>query len=97
MDPGIRITWEEFVLRVSLDEARQRLAELAEVAARGETVKITRDGAPVAELRPARPEADVDETAIEEALRDLDRLQDDPNRSPVTAEERLAWRNEGRR
>jgi prevent-host-death family protein len=34
------------VLSVTLEEARERLIELVEAAARGETVTITRDGTP---------------------------------------------------
>ncbi len=85
------------MLTVTLDEARARLTELVEAAARGQTVTITRDGTPVAELSPARPEPGIDQSAVDEALRDLDALQDDPDRPLVTVEELLAWRDDGRR
>ena len=41
----------------SVAEAKERLPELVERALRGEPVVITRDGRPVAELRPAPPAA----------------------------------------
>ncbi len=85
------------MLTVTLDEARARLPELIEAAARGETVTITRDGTPIAELSSARPERDIDQRTVDGALRDLDALQDDPGRPRVTVEEILSWRDEGRR
>jgi len=41
----------------SIAEAKERFQELVELALRGELVVITRDGAPVAELRPVPPSA----------------------------------------
>ncbi len=85
------------MLTVTLDEARARLTELIEAAVCGETVTITHDGTPIAELNPARPEPGIDQRSVGEALRDLDALQDDPDRPRVSVEEILAWRDEGRR
>ena len=85
------------MVTLTLDAVRERLNELVEAASRGETVRIVRNGAPIAELGPARPEPGVDQAAIDEALGDLNRLQDDPSRPRVTVEEILAWHDEGRR
>jgi prevent-host-death family protein len=41
----------------SVAEAKERFPELVELALRGEPVVITRDGPPVAELRPVPPAA----------------------------------------
>lgn len=58
------------MLTVTLDEARERLTELVEAAARGEIVTITHGGTPVAKLGPA-----FDRQAMEEAFVDMDRIR----------------------
>jgi prevent-host-death family protein len=42
---------------VGVTEARQRLTELLDQVLAGENVVVTRNGAPVAEIVPVRPEA----------------------------------------
>ncbi len=84
------------MVTLTLDEVRERLSELVEAASRGETVTIVKNGTPVAELGPARPDTSIDQVAVDEALGDLDRLQDDPARPRVTVEDLLSWRDEGR-
>ncbi len=84
---------------VTLDEARDRLSELVDAAARGEIVTITRDGLPIARLEPAWDQARVDQ-----AVERLRMLREETKRGwearglpPVTVDEILAWRDEGRR
>ena len=43
-------------MRVDIAEAGSRLAELIRAAKEGNTVVITRDGEPVAEVKPAAPQ-----------------------------------------
>lgn len=51
---------------------------LREVSAKGETVEITRHGRVIARLVPAgKPPAEVDESGIERAWADLDRLSEE--------------------
>lgn len=51
---------------VSLAEAKARLSELVERARTGDSVRITRRGKPVAELKPlSRPRERIDFAAIE--------------------------------
>ena len=59
----------------SLAEAQHHLPDLIDRALRGEPVVITRDGAPVVELRPcpAAPEALSPDATIEQELAWLDR------------------------
>ncbi len=86
------------MLTVTLDEARDRLAELIEAAARGETVTIVRDGSPVARLEPAW-----DRARVHQAVEDLRQLREQirlrletEGQPPITSEEIWAWRDEGR-
>jgi prevent-host-death family protein len=86
------------MLTVTLDEARDRLAELVEAAARGETITIARDGIPIAKLEPAWDRARVHEAveglrALRERIRQRLEAEGQP---PITYEEIIAWRNEGR-
>ncbi|TCZ58608.1 type II toxin-antitoxin system Phd/YefM family antitoxin [Roseicella aquatilis] len=62
--------------RHSLAEAREQLPELVERALRGEPVVITRDGKPVAEIRPVAADRPGDGPVVTaEALAWLDRLR----------------------
>lgn len=73
-------------------EAKNHLSALLEDAAAGETVIITKRGKPVAKLVPfneSEPESILDAFDKLRAIREtLD---------PVTTEEIIAWKNEGRR
>jgi prevent-host-death family protein len=51
---------------VSMREAKNRLTELAREVERGETIVVTRNGAPVFELAPHRPRRGLRLEAIDE-------------------------------
>ena len=59
----------------SVAEAKERFPELVELALRGEPVVITRDGKPVAELRPVAVAAVGSPLVTAEALAWLDRVR----------------------
>jgi len=59
----------------SVAEAKERFPELVELALRGEPVVITRDGRPVAELRPVRTTEQTGPVVTAEALAWLDRVR----------------------
>jgi prevent-host-death family protein len=77
---------------VGLFEAKTKLSALVEEAGRGAEITITKRGKPVARLMPpATHDAEAAKAAIE-------RLRARRNeRKPVTIEEIIAWKNEGRR
>jgi len=54
---------------VTIREAKNRLTELAREVERGETIVVTRNGAPVFELTPHRPRKGLRLEAIEEFKR----------------------------
>ncbi len=54
---------------VSIREAKNRLTELAREVERGETIVVTRNGAPAFELTPHRPRKGIRLEAIEEFKR----------------------------
>jgi prevent-host-death family protein len=56
---------------VSIEEARNRFAELARLVESGETVVVTRNGKPVFDLAPHKPRGGLDFKAGEEYLRKL--------------------------
>lgn len=60
--------------KVSVAEAKDRLPALIAAAQAGETVTITRHGAPVAELRGVRSAEGVDPASIDWIARQLDGL-----------------------
>jgi prevent-host-death family protein len=53
------------VTTVSIKEAKNRLTELARLAEKGETVVITRNGKPVADLVPHKKKGGLDFEALE--------------------------------
>jgi prevent-host-death family protein len=76
---------------VNLSDARANLAELLDEVERGETLVISRDG------KPAVASADIDEelrAKQRQAMRELRELR--KQNKPVSVEEILAWKNEGR-
>lgn len=84
---------------VGLFEAKTHLSELIARAERGEEVIITRHNKPVAKLVPI---SEVSPELYQRRLAALDALQtigrDMQKRGgPITVEEILAWRDEGRR
>ena len=73
-------------------EAKNRLSALLDEAEAGETVVITKRGRPVAKLVPfAEPDPDTIFDAFD-TMRAIRKTL-----KPVTTEEILAWKNEGRR
>ncbi len=84
---------------VGLFEAKTHLSELIARAERGEEVIITRHNKPVAKLVPIR---EVPPELVAKRRRLLDELQQigrdiEKRGGPITVEEILAWRDEGRR
>jgi len=73
-------------------EAKNHLSALLDDAAAGETVVITKRGKPVAKLVPFKtPDAE----SVVEAFEELSAIR--KTLKPVTTEEILEWKNEGRR
>jgi prevent-host-death family protein len=60
-----------FMKTVSIQEAKNRLSELAREVEKGETIVVTRDGRPVFDLVPHKPPASVDFEAGRAYLRSL--------------------------
>lgn len=83
---------------VTPEEARDKLPELLDEIAQGETITIARDGIPVARIERAWDQARVHEAA--EGLRQLReqirRRLEAEGQPPITGEEIRAWRDEGR-
>ncbi|AVT79122.1 type II toxin-antitoxin system Phd/YefM family antitoxin [Rhodopseudomonas sp. P1] len=78
---------------VSLADARANIAKLLDEVERGETVTISREGAGSFELAPP-----FDESRREDARRAIEELKELRKKSGrATAEEIIAWRDEGRR
>jgi prevent-host-death family protein len=77
---------------VQASDVKDHLAELLDEVERGETLIITRDGRPVARLEPetSRRQAEIDEAI--ERIKALGKLN-----GPITVEEILSARDEGRR
>jgi prevent-host-death family protein len=83
---------------VGVFDGKARFSELIDRAERGEEIVVTRHGKPVARVapleRPQRsPEAVASLKERARALREAIRKES----GPVTVEEILAWRDEGRR
>jgi prevent-host-death family protein len=75
-------------------EAKNKLSELLDRAARGEEVAITRHGKVVARLMPPREQPNREEArAAAERIRERARKL----KLGITLEEALRWRDEGRR
>jgi prevent-host-death family protein len=87
---------------VGLFEAKTHLSELIARAERGEEVIITRHNKPVAKLVPVVPVGEVSPELYQQRLKILAELQDFGRKmeaagGPITVEEILAWRDEGRK
>lgn len=87
--------WWAVAVEVGLFEAKNRLSELVAKAEGGEEVVITRRGLPVAKLVPAVPVHD--RAAAMATIERMRRLRESLPGAPVTVEELIAWKNEGRR
>jgi prevent-host-death family protein len=84
---------------IGLFEAKTHLSELIARAERGEEVIITRHNKPVAKLVPIN---EISPELYQQRLKLLAELQDIGRRmeaegGPITVEEILQWRDEGRR
>ncbi|MEO7854214.1 MAG: type II toxin-antitoxin system prevent-host-death family antitoxin [Rubrivivax sp.] len=85
---------------MGLFEAKTHLSELVARAERGEEVIITRHNKPVAKLVPIHTEVSADLVRRRiKALAELQQIGRDiaAQGGPITVEEILAWRDEGRR
>ncbi len=82
-------------MEVGLFEAKNRLSELVSMAEGGTEVVITRRGQPVAKLVPAAPVRD--KAAVRAAMERIERLRESLPGPPITVDEIIAWKNEGRR
>ncbi len=80
-------------MTIDVKEAEARFEEIVARAEAGEEIFICRDGAPVAKLAAFNPEARP--AAIEKAIADVRAFR--ARAEAVTAEELVAWKNEGRR
>jgi prevent-host-death family protein len=78
--------------QIQASTAKARLAELLDDVERGETIVITRHGKPIADLK---PHADSRREDALQAMREIEEMRKSAPR--VTAEEILAWRDEGRK
>lgn len=78
--------------QIQFSTAKAQLSELIDDVERGETVQITRHGKPVARLI---PEEDARRADALRAMREIAEMRKTAPR--VTAEEILAWRDEGRK
>ncbi len=78
--------------QVQASTAKAQLAELLDDVERGETIVITRHGRPIADLQPHA--ASRREDALR-AMREIEEMR--KTAPPVTVEEILAWRDEGRK
>ena len=77
---------------IQASAAKASLAELLDEVERGQTIVITRHGRPVARLIPDEEER---RRQIAQARAEIEAMR---NQAPrVTAEEILAWRDEGRK
>jgi prevent-host-death family protein len=80
-------------MTIDVKEAEARFEELITQVEAGEEIVICRDGAPVAKLAAFDPEAR--RAAIEKVIEDVRAFG--ARAKPVTAEELIACKNEGRR
>ena len=83
---------------VTPDEVRDNLPELLDEVARGESITIARDGVPVARIERAWDPAGIDTAiaGIRELREEIRQDWEARGLPPVTVEELLAWRDEGR-
>jgi prevent-host-death family protein len=77
---------------VQASAAKAQLLQLLDDVERGETVLITRHGRPIARLV---PDETLQQQGIDKAIADIKAIRQ--RNKPVTVEEILAWRDEGRK
>jgi prevent-host-death family protein len=78
--------------QIQASDAKTRLPELLDAVERGETIVITRHGRPIARLIPERTRR---QEEINRAIADIKALR--RTTRPMTAEDILAARDEGRK
>ena len=78
--------------QVQASDAKARLSELLDEVERGETIVITRHNKPIARLV---PESENRQREIAAARAAIEAIRS--KNKPVTREEILAWRDEGRK
>ena len=78
--------------QVQASAAKAHFSELLDEVERGETIAITRHGKRVARIVPEDSER---EREIRQAMAEIEELR--KQNKPVTREEILAWRDEGRK
>lgn len=78
--------------QIQASDAKARLAELLDEVERGETIVITRHNKPIARLV---PDSEQRQRELAEARATIEAIR--ARNKPVTREEILAWRNEGRK
>lgn len=87
-----RFDWSISMRTIQASEAKTQLLRLLDEVERGEHVVITRHGKPVAEIV---PHAEADRVRIERAVANIQEIR--KRTQPVSVDEILAWRDEGRR
>jgi prevent-host-death family protein len=78
--------------QIKSSDAKARFSELLDEVERGETIAITRHGKIIADIA---PHADGRRRLVREAIEGIRELR--KHTKPVTAEEIVAWKNEGRK
>jgi antitoxin (DNA-binding transcriptional repressor) of toxin-antitoxin stability system len=80
------------MIEISASDAQAKLFELPDEVEQGTTIAITRDGKVVAQFAPyEHPKTRM----VREAIQDIRGLQ--KHTKPVTAEEIISWKDEGRK
>lgn len=85
------------MITVGTLEAKNRLSELLDRVEKGERVQITRHGKVVATLVGDEEAKHADAMQAVEEIRKLKEAYKDKVQPPITIEEILSWRDEGRR
>jgi prevent-host-death family protein len=78
--------------QIKSSDAKARFSELLDDVERGETIAITRHGKIIADIA---PHAAGRRQLVREAIEGIRELR--KHTKPVTAEEIIAWKNEGRK
>jgi prevent-host-death family protein len=76
---------------IQASEAKAKFSELLDQVEQGETIAITRHGKVIAQLA---PNEDTRRSSAREAIKGILELR--KHTKPVTVEEIIAWKNEGR-
>ncbi len=79
------------MIHVQSSDAKARFSELLDQVERGETITITRHGRVIARLV---PDEDARKRRVREAIDGILELR--KHNKPVTIDEIIAWKNEGR-